>query len=257
MNKKTTLTDNNVDFPTTKAVKTAIDTAISQTLKPMGNWNASTNSPTLTNSDTSKANQVWYVNVAGMQFGIAFDVGDELVYNTNGVIFKRDNVDSVISVNGKEGVVSLTQDDIADGSTYKRVTDTEKSTWNGKQNALTAGDGISISGNIISADSGLTVDSWGTTSRTPSLNDANKLFVCGGTGVGNQILTINSNGNVPFPIGTMITFLLISPDKITFQHAGGVTITSVDNLVELKTQYGMASLIKIDTDTWQLVGALE
>lgn len=32
---------------------------------------------------------------------------------------------------------SYTQDEVADGSTYKRVTQTEKNTWNGKQNALT------------------------------------------------------------------------------------------------------------------------
>lgn len=31
---------------------------------------------------------------------------------------------------------SYTQDEVADGSTYKRVTQTEKNTWNGKQNAL-------------------------------------------------------------------------------------------------------------------------
>ena len=153
-NKKTTLTDNDVDYPTTKAVKTAIDTAVSQILKPMGNWNASTNTPELTNSDISKANQVYYVNVAGTQFGITFGVGDELVYNTNGVIFRRDNVDAVISINGKEGVVVLTQDDVADGSTYKRVTNTEKTTWNNKQDKLTAGDNISIVGNTISASGG-------------------------------------------------------------------------------------------------------
>ena len=32
---------------------------------------------------------------------------------------------------------SYTQDEVPDGSTYKRVTQTEKDTWNGKQNALT------------------------------------------------------------------------------------------------------------------------
>ena len=32
---------------------------------------------------------------------------------------------------------SYTQDEVADGTTYKKVTQTEKNTWNGKQNALT------------------------------------------------------------------------------------------------------------------------
>ena len=69
---------------------------------------------------------MYYVSVAGTQFGIKFDVGDELVYNTNGVIFRRDNVDSVVSVNTKQGVVVLNQDDIGDGSTYKQVITSRK-----------------------------------------------------------------------------------------------------------------------------------
>lgn len=40
--------------------------------------------------------------------------------------------------------------DFSDDSTHRVVTDTQISTWNGKQNALTAGNGISISSNVIS-----------------------------------------------------------------------------------------------------------
>ena len=36
----------------------------------MGNWNANTNTPTLTDSNINKANEMYYVNVAGTQFGI-------------------------------------------------------------------------------------------------------------------------------------------------------------------------------------------
>ena len=59
----------------------------------MGNWNASTNTPTLSAPNIDRANQVWYVDVAGTQFGIDFGVGDELVYNVDGGIFKRDATD--------------------------------------------------------------------------------------------------------------------------------------------------------------------
>ncbi len=41
--------------------------------------------------------------------------------------------------------------DLSDDSTHRVVTDTEKSTWDGKQDALTAGTNISISNNTISA----------------------------------------------------------------------------------------------------------
>ena len=41
--------------------------------------------------------------------------------------------------------------DLSADSTHRLVTDTEKATWNAKQGALTAGDNITITGNVISA----------------------------------------------------------------------------------------------------------
>lgn len=99
------------------------------------------------------------------------------------------------------------------------------------------------------------VEEWNTATKTLALSDANKLILCSHTA--NQTLTIPTNGTVPFPIGRMISFLLTSAYTVTFSGATGVTLTSMDNLVSLATQYAMASLIKTDTDTWQLVGALE
>ena len=101
----------------------------------------------------------------------------------------------------------------------------------------------------------LDVEAWNTATKTLALSDANKLFIC--SSIGNQTLTIPTNEDIAFPIGTMITFLLTSTNAVTFSGASGVTLTSMDSLVELATQYGMASLIKTDTNTWQLVGALE
>lgn len=104
-------------------------------------------------------------------------------------------------------------------------------------------------------NSELTVETWSTNMKTLALSDANKLFLCSYTD--NQTIIIPTNADVAFPIGTMITFLLTSTYKVTFLGQTVVTLTSIDSLVELKTQYGMASLIKIATNTWQLVGALE
>jgi len=101
----------------------------------------------------------------------------------------------------------------------------------------------------------LDVETWNTATKTLALSDSNKLFKCSHTS--DQTLTIPTNATVEFPKGTMITFLLTSTYKVTFSGASGVTLTSIDSLVALATQYGMASLIKTDTNTWQLVGALE
>jgi hypothetical protein len=76
-------------------------------LKYQGVWNASTNTPTLTNPDLTKIGNVYNVSVAGTQFGITWGLGDWLIYNASGVPEKSDNSDDVVSVNGQTGVVTL------------------------------------------------------------------------------------------------------------------------------------------------------
>lgn len=72
-----------------------------------------------------------------------------------------------------EDIPALPASKITQGSTARFVTDTEKSTWNGKQNALTAGDGISISGDVISA----TNEGYPPDEETITLNEDDKLEV--------------------------------------------------------------------------------
>lgn len=74
-----------------------------------GTWNASTNTPTLTNG-TGDSGMVYIVNVAGTtNFGagpITFSVGDWVIYNGS-IWQKSDNADDVVSVNGLTGIVTL------------------------------------------------------------------------------------------------------------------------------------------------------
>ena len=75
-----------------------------------GNWDASTNTPTLADG-TGNAGDVYRANVAGStDFGsgsITFVVGDWAVYN--GTIWEKSHsgADSVLSVNGSTGVVTV------------------------------------------------------------------------------------------------------------------------------------------------------
>ena len=83
-----------------------------------GVWNASTNTPTLTSSVGT--NGFYYiVNVAGNTNldGITdWKIGDWAIFN-GGVWQKVDNTESVTSINGFTGAVSLTTDNIAEGTT--------------------------------------------------------------------------------------------------------------------------------------------
>lgn len=112
-------------IPNSSAVKAALqslETAIEALPDPMeykGVWNASTNSPALTDG-TGNNGDVYQVTVAGTQFtpSISFDVGDKVVYNgATSKYEKWDMTDAVTSVNGQTGVVSLNSDNIAEGST--------------------------------------------------------------------------------------------------------------------------------------------
>jgi len=84
-----------------------------------GNYNATTDSPALANTDTSVDGFLYYVNVAGSQdFGagsLTFSVGD-WVYNVNGAWVKADNNDDVLSVNGNVGTVVLDTGDISENT---------------------------------------------------------------------------------------------------------------------------------------------
>jgi hypothetical protein len=74
-----------------------------------GTWNAATNTPALSNSNTGVQGKLYYVMAAGtVNFGagpISFAVGDKVV--NNGVLWdKWDNTDDVVSVFGRQGAIS-------------------------------------------------------------------------------------------------------------------------------------------------------
>ena len=91
-----------------------------------GAWNASTNSPTLADN-TGNAGDVYKVTTAGTQNlgsgSIPFAVNDLVIYGADGIWFKSDSTDDVLSVNGQQGVVVLDTDDISEGTTNLYFTD--------------------------------------------------------------------------------------------------------------------------------------
>ena len=84
-----------------------------------GNWDASTNTPTLA-AGVGDAGDMYRVDVQGVQdLGngpITWDVGDMALYN-GATWDKIDNTESVVSVNGQTGAVSLDTDNISEGTT--------------------------------------------------------------------------------------------------------------------------------------------
>ena len=69
-------------------------------------------------------------------------------------------------------------------------------------------------------------------------------------------LTVPTNANVAFAVGTQILVLQTGTGQTTLTAASGVTINSVDAKLKLNKRWSSAVLIKRATDTWVAVGDL-
>ena len=67
-------------------------------------------------------------------------------------------------------------------------------------------------------------------------------------------LTVPTNASIPFAIGTQITITQANSGQVTVAGAVGVTINAADSFLKLRTQWSAATLIKIDTNSWILIG---
>lgn len=69
-------------------------------------------------------------------------------------------------------------------------------------------------------------------------------------------LTVPTNASVAFPVGASITICCIGSGQTTVSPASGVTILSRSSYTNI-TILGDATLIKLGTNTWKLIGSLE
>lgn len=92
------------------------------------------------------------------------------------------------------------------------------------------------------------------TTYTLVLGDAGKLVTL--TNSSAITLTVPTNSSVAFPAGTVIALAQLGAGAVTIDPASGVTITSLDDLVDLAGKGATAALTKTDTDEWLLSGGL-
>jgi hypothetical protein len=92
------------------------------------------------------------------------------------------------------------------------------------------------------------------TTYTLATTDRDKLITFGNASP--ITVTIDTNTNVPFPIGTQIDCVQILAGKVTFAGAGGVTLNSQDSNKSIAAQWVGVTLVKTDTNVWLLLGNL-
>lgn len=116
----------------------------------------------------------------------------------------------------------------------------------------------SLGSSVDSALGQLTLNAQTGTTYTFVLTDnRNKLITASNASA--QTYTIPLNSTVAFPIGSMINIIQIGAGQVTIQGAGGVTVASsaaTASAPKLRVQYSAATLIKVGTDSWYVVGDL-
>lgn len=116
----------------------------------------------------------------------------------------------------------------------------------------------SLGSSVDAALGQLTLNAQTGTTYTFVLTDnRNKLVTASNASA--QTYTIPLNSSVAFPTGSMINIIAIGAGQVTIQGASGVTVASTgatSTAPKLRAQYSAATLIKVGTDSWYVVGDL-
>jgi hypothetical protein len=97
----------------------------------------------------------------------------------------------------------------------------------------------------------MTLNAQTGTTYTLVLTDAHKLVTLSNASA--ITLTVPTNSSVAFEIGDQVNLLQLGAGQVTVSGAG-VTFRSEGTKLKLKGQYAMATLVKIGTDEWVLLG---
>jgi len=130
--------------------------------------------------------------------------------------------------------------------------------------AVTAGTGLSGGGTSgavtvsfdYAAGTALTLNAQTGTTYTFVLADAaNKLITASNASA--QTYTIPLNASVSYPTGSQINIIQIGAGQVTIVGAAGVTVASTGATAaqpKLRVAYSAATLIKVGSDSWYVVG---
>lgn len=117
---------------------------------------------------------------------------------------------------------------------------------------------LNIVGGTVSPTTALALNAQTGTTYTFALTDSNNTLVTASNGSA-QTYSIPTNASVAFPIGAQINIIQIGAGQVTINAvtSGTTTVASAgatSTAPKLRTQYSMATLIKVATDTWYVVG---
>jgi hypothetical protein len=117
---------------------------------------------------------------------------------------------------------------------------------------------INIIGGTVSPSTPLTIDAKTGTTYTFVLTDANNELITA-SNASAQTYSIPTNASVAFPIGAQINIIQVGAGQVTINAVTSGTTTVLSNggtaaAPKLRVQYSSATLIKVATDTWYVIG---
>ena len=92
------------------------------------------------------------------------------------------------------------------------------------------------------------------TAYTAVLTDNNKVITLDNSSA--ITLTVPINSSVAFPTGAMVNFMQLGAGEVSVTGASGVSVSS-PNGYKTRAQYSLATVIKLGTDSWVLIGDIE
>jgi hypothetical protein len=117
---------------------------------------------------------------------------------------------------------------------------------------------INIVGGTVQASAALVIDAKTGTTYTFVLADANNELITA-SNASAQTYSIPTNANVAFPIGSQINIIQIGAGQVTINAvtSGTTTVLSTGATAaapKLRAQYSAATLVKVGTDAWYVIG---
>ena len=117
---------------------------------------------------------------------------------------------------------------------------------------------VNIVGGSVSPSTALVIDPKTSTTYTFAIGDANNELITA-SNASAQTYSIPTNASVAFPIGCQINIIQIGAGQVTINAVTPATTTVLSTGAtaaspKLRAQYSSATLVKVATDTWYVIG---
>ena len=117
---------------------------------------------------------------------------------------------------------------------------------------------VGIVGGSVSPSTALVIDPKTSTTYTFAITDANNELITA-SNASAQTYSIPTNASVAFPIGCQINIIQIGTGQVTINAvtSGTTSVLSTGATAaapKLRAQYSSATLVKVGTDAWYVIG---